>query len=69
METKSRAKARMSVVVSRTTIRSLKHPDLQQKVSRWMVGAQSPSKLQTQVFVVEGCYSSDFSSPALKQAF
>ena len=46
---------------------SPKHEDLQRKVCRWMGRAQSPSNLQTPVFVVEGYYSGDSSSPSLKQ--
>ena len=39
------ARATVAIVVSRTMTPSPKHQDLQQKMSRWMDKAQSPSNL------------------------
>ena len=47
----------------------LEQQDLQQKVSCWMDKVQGPAKLLTPPCEVENCYSSDSSSPSLKQVF
>jgi len=58
------------VVVARQTAEpSSKQQDLRQKVSCWMDKAQDPIKLSTPPCEVEDYYSSDSSSPSLKQVF
>jgi len=64
METRRLAKATMVVVIRRIVALSPKQQDLLQKLSYWM--GQSPSKLSTPLYEVEGYYSSDSSSPSLK---
>jgi len=59
----------MVVIVRNTTTPSPKQQDLQQKVSCWMDKAQGLMKLSTPPCEVEDYYSSDSSSPSLKQGF
>jgi len=48
MEGRSRARAATIVVINRTTTPSPKHKNLQQKVSHWIGGAQSPQNFKFQ---------------------
>jgi len=58
------------VVVVRQLAEPLpKQHDLRQKVSSWKDKAQEPTKLSTPPCEVEDYYSSDSSSPSLKQVF
>jgi len=59
-----------TVVIVRQTAEPLpKRQDLQQKVSCWMDKVRGPAKLSTPPCEVEDYYSSDSSSPSLKQVF
>ena len=69
IKTKSRAKAAIVVIDSRTMMFSPKHQGLQQNVSPCIGEAQRASKVQTPLSAVEGYYGSGFSSPLLTQAF
>jgi len=57
------------VVVRQMVEPSPKQQDLQQKVPCWMAKGQAPAKLSTLPCEVEDYYSSDSSSPSLKQVF
>jgi len=69
MQTRGMAKAATVVVVRQTVKSSPKQHYLQQKVSCWMHKAQDPTELSTPPCEVENGYSSDSSSPSLKQVF